>query len=136
LGIGELVLYAAETNVFTMIVMVIWNILKLNKFKKGIELGAKLIMWGLKIFSRPPFGLTLKMEASGEINRGSRQLEIYLHCPDVYKSTAIAAVACILQLLDGIIEKKGVAFMGHALNIERYMKDLSGLGMIVKSKWK
>ena len=131
LNIGELELYAAETNSFTMIILVLWNLLRLNKFQKGIELGAKLLSWGVRRFAKQPFGITLKMEAVGEIDRIHEQFDVYLYCNDVYKSTAISAVACIVQLIDGDIKMPGVSYMGHVVNVDRFIQDLERLGMSV-----
>jgi hypothetical protein len=130
-NIREFELYAAETNAFTMMIIVIWNLLKLNKFPGGIKLGAKLLHWGVRKFAKKPFGITLKLEAWGEINGVNRQLDLYLFCNDVYKSTAISTVACILQLLDSDIEAKGVSYMGHAVDADRFIRDMERLGMAV-----
>ncbi len=131
LNIGELGVYAAEANSFIMIVLVIWNLLKLNKLKKGIESGAKLMNWGVKKFAKAPFGITVKIEAMGEIGGVPRRLEMRMFCGDVYEATAICAVACLLQSIDGRIGTCGVSYMGHAVDVDGFFEDAKRLGMNV-----
>jgi saccharopine dehydrogenase (NAD+, L-lysine-forming) len=80
-------------------------------------------------FAKPPFGITVEMEAVGEEMGAKRQLEVYLHCDDVYTATAISVVASVLQILDGTIKRPGLAFMGHAVDTDRFLNDAERLGM-------
>ncbi|MCP4540016.1 MAG: KR domain-containing protein [Chloroflexi bacterium] len=126
LVVQELGLYAGETNAFVMLVLLIWNALKLNKFKKGVDWGARSFTWGLEKFAKPPFGITVKMKAVG---KDRKQQKVYLHCEDVYIATAISVVASVLQVLDGAIKRPGLAFMGHAVDTGRFLNDAERLGM-------
>ena len=134
-NIEEFELYAAETNVFTMMIIVLWNLLKLNKFKHSIKSGAKLINWGVKRFAGKPFGITLKMEASGEKNGKDCHLDVFLFCSNVYKSTAIATAACIIQVISGNIKKPGVSYMGQAVNSDKLLADMEKMGMSIDIRW-
>jgi len=50
---------------------------------------------------------------------------------DGYEATAIAAIAGILQLMDGTIEEPGVIMMGYGVDASRYITKIERLGMRV-----
>jgi hypothetical protein len=57
-------------------------------------------VWALRTYSRPPDGTMLRLEVT---NRAGAQLAVTLTHPDGYVLTAVPAVACILQMLDGSV---------------------------------
>jgi len=69
---------------------------------------ARLVKWGLKSFSKPPYGMVLKVEARGSIAGKTQSLEIALMHEDGYMFTAIPVAACLLQYLDGSINRPGL----------------------------
>lgn len=90
---------------------------------------ARLVYRSLKAVSHPPFGLILKLEASGIKNGEPRMVEIALYHPDGYWFTAIPVVACLLQYLDGSIRKPGLWTMGNLVEPRRLMEDMERMGV-------
>jgi hypothetical protein len=48
---------------------------------------------------------------------------------DGYVATAIPAVSCLLQVLDGTVEKPGIQMMGYAVETTRFIDDMGRMGM-------
>ena len=106
----------------------------LYKYNWSLRLGAKFGIWTVKQFTKPPFTTTILLDAKGEANHHYEALKLVISHDDGYKATAIAAVAGILQLLDGTINEPGVVIMGHGVNPDRYLADIQRLGMKVRLK--
>ena len=68
----------------------------------------RLMAWGLRTFSRPPYGTLLKLEASGLKDGRPASVEVLLAHDDGYAFTAIPVAACLLQYLDGTIRRPGL----------------------------
>ena len=92
---------------------------------------AKWMGWGLKKFSRPPFGTVLKLEASGVREGRSLNLGLTLSHADGYEMTAIPVVACLLQYLEGTLRKPGLWFQAHFPEPDRWMRDMERMGVAV-----
>lgn len=131
LGLQEAAFYAAGMNPVTDFVMLFWVIAGLYKYDWSLRLGAKLGIWTVKQFTKPPYTTTILLDAQGQVNHHSETIKIVISHDDGYEATAIAAVAGILQLLDGSIEEPGVIIMGHGVNPNRYLADIKRLGMNV-----
>lgn len=97
---------------------------------------ANLLRFGLDHFSRPPYGVILKVDARGEKDGDPREVDLYLCHPDGYAFTAIPVVACLLQYLDGWADKPGLWMMGHLVNPNRLMQDMQRMGVDVRSSAK
>ena len=95
-------------------------------------MGAKLGIWAVKKFTKPPFTTTILLEAQGDVNHHHESQKIVISHDDGYEATAIAAVAGILQLMDGSIQEPGVVIMGHVVNPDHYIEDIKRLGMKVR----
>jgi NAD(P)-dependent dehydrogenase (short-subunit alcohol dehydrogenase family) len=134
LDVQEAGFYAAGMNPVTDFVMLFWVISGLYKYDWSLRLGAKFGIWTVKKFTRPPFTTTILLDAKGGVNHHNVSLRIVISHDDGYEATAIAAVAGILQLLDGSIEEPGVIIMGHGVNPNRYLEDIERLGMNVQIK--
>jgi hypothetical protein len=91
----------------------------------------KFLGWGLKKFSTPPYGVVLQVEAAGEKVGKRKSILVRLSHPDGYAFTAIPAVSCILQYLDGSIRKPGLWMMGHIVDPERTMKEMRKMGITI-----
>jgi hypothetical protein len=132
LGIQEAGFYTAGMNPVTDFMMLFWMITGLNKYDWSLRLGAKLGIWTVKKFTKPPFTTTILLDAKGEVNHHHESEKIIISHDDGYEATGIAAVAGILQLLDGSIEEPGVLIMGQKVNPHRYLADIIRLGMHVQ----
>ena len=119
-------------NPITDFVMLFWVIAGLYKYEWSLRLGAKFGIWTVKQFTKPPFTTTILLDAKGEVNHHHESKEIVISHNDGYEATAIAAVAGILQLMDGSIQEPGVVIMGHGVNPDHYLEDIMRLGMKVR----
>jgi hypothetical protein len=93
---------------------------------------ARLMNWGLRSFSKPPFGLVMRLEAQGSQAGEPRALAISLCHPDGYLFTAIPVVACLLQYLDGSIRKPGLWTQANLVEPLRFVRDLQRMGIEVR----
>ena len=91
---------------------------------------ARLVEWGLKHTTRPPYGGVLRMQAQG----AGRRLLITVSHADSYVLTAAPAVACLLQYLDGSIQKPGLWRQATLVEPVRFFEDLTRLGVQVKKE--
>jgi saccharopine dehydrogenase-like NADP-dependent oxidoreductase len=89
----------------------------------------RLTRWGLDTFSKPPYGVMLRLEAEGLKNGGKRELKVNLYHPDGYMFTAIPVAACLLQYLDGTIKKPGLWTQANLVEPGRMMKDMQKMGV-------
>jgi saccharopine dehydrogenase (NAD+, L-lysine-forming) len=105
--------------------------LRLSPGRMAQPLG-RLMAWGLKRFSKPPYGTLLKLEAEGKHAGEPRQIDLILSHPDGYLFTAIPMVACLLQILDGSVRRPGLWMQAHIVEPERMMADMKRLGIAVQ----
>lgn len=89
---------------------------------------ARLMGWGLKRFSRPPFGTLLRIAASGLSGGKPHRFNMTVGHADGYVLTALAAVACLLQLLDGTLARPGLQLQAQAVDPDRLLRDLARMG--------
>lgn len=97
--------------------------------KASIRPMAKLLHWSLKRFGSPPYGLVLKLEARGENDGRPEAVDLTLFHEDGYTFTAIPVVACLLQYLDGTIQKPGLHLMGLLADPDRLVADMRRMGI-------
>ncbi len=88
--------------------------------------------WGLKTFSKPPFGTLLKVEARGEKDGQPKKMQVIISHHDGYLFTAIPVAACLLQYLDGSIDKPGLWMQAHIVEPSRFMSDMQRMGIRVQ----
>ena len=93
----------------------------------------RLMYWGLRTFSRPPYGTLLKVEAQGEKAGHELAINLTVAHEDGYAFTAIPAVACLLQLLDGSIRKPGLWLQANVVEPKRLIVDMIRMGVEVRS---
>jgi len=91
---------------------------------------AKLIEWGLKHTTHPPYGAILQMQAQGM----QRSLKMAIFEKDAYLISAAPAVACLLQYLDGSIQKPGLWRQATLVEPTRFFEDIAHLGVQVKTQ--
>jgi len=106
--------------------------MKISPEKNARPMG-KLLFWGLRTFSRPPYGTLLKVEARGEKAGHELAIDLTVAHEDGYAFTAIPVVACLLQLLDGSIRKPGLWLQATVVEPKRLIVDMIRMGVEVRS---
>lgn len=123
--------YIAGWNWFTDWVLSPLMILALKLFPhSAVKPMARLMHWSFR-FSKPPYGVVLKLDAVGVADDGPREMGAVLFHEDGYFFTAAPVVACLLQYLDGTARKPGLWMMGHMVDPVRLMKDMESMGIRV-----
>ena len=89
---------------------------------------ARLMEWGLKHTTRPPYGAVLQMNAHGQ----GRSLRMKVSHTDAYVVTAAPAVACLIQYFDGTIRKPGLWKQATLVEPVRFFDDLARLELQIK----
>jgi saccharopine dehydrogenase-like NADP-dependent oxidoreductase len=97
-----------------------------------LKMIGKLMKWGLCTFSRPPYQTILKVDAQGLKNGQAKSLEVSLAHPNGYAFTAIPVAACLLQYLDGTIQKPGLWTQANLVEPQRMLQDMQRMGVEVK----
>jgi hypothetical protein len=97
--------------------------------KRATKPTTKLMSWGLKTFSRPPYGTVLKVESAGIKEGKPITKDVALYHEDGYMFTAIPVVACLLQYLDESIKKPGLWTQANIVEPNRLMKDMERMGV-------
>jgi saccharopine dehydrogenase (NAD+, L-lysine-forming) len=125
-------LYLAESHWFLdwIISPVVMLALKLWP-ERAVRPMGKLYWWGLRTLPSPPYGVLLKVEASGEKDGQPARMEVFAFHKDGYEFTAIPVVACLLQYLDRSIKRPGLWMMGHLVDPARLVKDMERMGVRV-----
>lgn len=101
----------------------------------GTKSAGRLLTWGLRKFSSPPYGTVLLLEGSGNKAGGKYGYELRIEHASGYFLTAAPVVACIIQLLDSekSVRKPGLWFQAHIMNTQRMLSDLEKMGVSVES---
>lgn len=103
--------------------------------KKGLKPAGHLLLWGLRNYSKPPFGIRLKLEASGKLGGEMKTMQILLSHEDGYVFTAIPAAVSILQMLNGNIRKPGLFTQGEIVDPNSMLNDMCRLGISVNAEY-
>jgi len=128
LGVEGCGAYAAGMNGVADMLVALWYVLGLGKVPWLSRLGAKALVRTNR-FTRPPLGVVLAVEVAGESAGRPHRLRVSVQHDDGYVATAIPAVSCLLQALDGTVKKPGIQMMGHAVDVTRFIDDMTRLGM-------
>jgi saccharopine dehydrogenase (NAD+, L-lysine-forming) len=92
----------------------------------------KLIGWGLRTFTVPPYGTVAVVEASGWKKGRLVAVRGRIAHEDGYELTAITVVGCLLQYLDGSARRPGLWHQAHLVDPRRLVTDLERLGATVE----
>ena len=92
----------------------------------------RTIRWGLRRFSRPPWGAVILVEAGGWKKGRLVGVRGVVSHRDAYDLTAVPAAATILQYLDGSVRRPGLWLQGLVVDPRRFMADLERLGATVE----
>jgi hypothetical protein len=94
---------------------------------------ARMLVFSVRRFARPPFAIVFAAEALGGSDGAPRRALVVVRSEDDdgYRLTAAPAVACAKQLLDGSIARPGVHRMGHLVDPARLLGDLGRMGIEV-----
>ena len=90
---------------------------------------SKLLFWGMKHFTPPPYGTQLMVDATGWRNDRRQTRKLILTHEDAYLFTAIPVVAFLKQYLDGSARKPGLWMMGQLVNPELLIQDMQMMGV-------
>jgi saccharopine dehydrogenase (NAD+, L-lysine-forming) len=91
----------------------------------------RMMAWGLRRFSKPPYGTMLQLEACGTRGATDSTLTVSLYHDDGYVLTAAPMVACLLQLLDGSARRPGLHFQALLPDPARLLEDMQRMGIEV-----
>ena len=128
LGVERCGAYAAGMNPVADTLVALWYVLGLGKVPWLSRLGARALVRTNR-FTRPPLGVVLAVEVAGESAGRPHRLQVSVQHDDGYVATAIPALSCLLQLLDGTLNEPGIQMMGHAVDVTRFIEDMTRLGM-------
>jgi len=99
--------------------------------RRGLQPVARMMLWGLRRFTRPPYGTLLQLEAEGVKAGEGRRLSVSVYHSDGYVLTAAPMVACLLQVLDGSMRRPGLHLQALLVDAERLLADLQRMGVEV-----
>jgi saccharopine dehydrogenase (NAD+, L-lysine-forming) len=102
--------------------------------RRGIRPAGRLMLWGLRTFTKPPYGTLLKMEAQGEKDGKNHTAQVSLYHPDGYWFTAIPAVACLLQVLDGSRREPGLWCQANLVEPKRFLAEMQRMGVEIQKE--
>jgi saccharopine dehydrogenase-like NADP-dependent oxidoreductase len=100
----------------------------------GAKPFGRAMEWGLRRFSKPPYGTLLQLEARGSKGGAESSLLVSVYHDDGYVLTAAPMVACLLQVLDGSARKPGLHFQALLAEPVRLLKDLERMGVEVREE--
>jgi saccharopine dehydrogenase (NAD+, L-lysine-forming) len=100
--------------------------------KAGARAFGRLLLWGLRTFSAPPYGTLLMLEAQGMVAGAPVSMRVTVFHPDGYLLTAAPMAACLLQMLDGSARRPGLHLQAVAVDPQRMLDDLQRMGVSVE----
>ncbi|MBL8213353.1 MAG: saccharopine dehydrogenase NADP-binding domain-containing protein [Bryobacterales bacterium] len=128
-GLEETGFYANAFDGFTSNLVIPLGVLIVNYLPAGTSLFERLFLWSAQRFADPPFAVVLEVDVEGMRNGQPRRMRLRVEHHDAYFFTAVPAVACLLQYLDGSVRRPGLSCQANAVEPERFYHDLARLGL-------
>ena len=91
----------------------------------------RLLLWGLRRFTAPPYGTLLQLDAQGGPAGHVQHMRIAVAHPDGYVLTAAPMVGCMMQMLDGTARRPGLHLQALLVDPARLLDDLKTMGVEV-----
>lgn len=88
----------------------------------------RLFSWATRVFARPPYAITVAVEASGQKDGRPLRTHLTVSHGDGYDLTAIPVAAYLLQYLDGSARRPGLHLLGWLVEPQRFVRDMERLG--------
>ncbi|MCJ7678908.1 MAG: saccharopine dehydrogenase NADP-binding domain-containing protein [Anaerolineales bacterium] len=99
--------------------------------QRGAAGFGRLLLWGLKRFTPPPYGTLLQLEAEGTRAGRAHRIRVEVAHPDGYVLTAAPMVACVQQMLDGSARRAGLHLQALLVEPARMLDDMRRMGVEV-----
>ena len=135
LGLRNTVMYVAGG--YPLVDAVVVPLIMLSGWIMGratTRLFARMLMRGTNVSAKPPFGAVFQVAAANGVDDGEdARVKVRLWSDDSYRFAGAAAVAQLLQYLDGSIGGPGLWFMGHEVDPRRVLADMERMGVTVKT---
>lgn len=93
---------------------------------------AKLMVWSIKTFTRPPYGYIMKLEAEGLKNGRKKKIQLWVRSMDPAFITAVPVVACLKQYLQQNTRSAGFQVQGQFAEPVLFIEDCRRMGLEVK----
>lgn len=131
-GLEETGFYIAGFNWMTdyFVMPLAYSAFKLFGYKAQKQM-AKLLYWSLVNYTKPPYQAVLQLDAKGITNHQTSTFCMKLSHSNAYVLTAIPAVACILQYLDGSVRKPGLWLQTNLVEPTQFFENIRRLGVDV-----
>ncbi len=96
--------------------------------QRAVRPMGRLFCWSTRVFSRPPYGVAVVAQASGQHNGQLQTRRVVISHDDGYDLTAIPVAAYLLQYLDGTARRPGLHMMGWLVEPQRMLRDMQRMG--------
>jgi len=103
--------------------------------KKGRRPASRLLGWGMRRFARPPFGVILVVEATGERDGKPSQVRVSISHSNEYETTGLVVATYVSQWADPTLPSArapGLHPMGQVVEPEPFLQGLASRGFRIE----